>query len=86
MRKRPLKAKPATMGRPITLAEPLATMAKAVGGIGPLLPLLGAKSPSTVRRWSATLKAGTSLPPRITAKIEQVLQDIQGAKRGRRKQ
>jgi hypothetical protein len=86
MRKRPLKAKPATMGRPITLSEPLAAMAKAVGGIGPLLPLLGAKSPSTIRRWSALLKTGTPLPPRITAKIEQVLQDIQGAKRGRRKQ
>jgi hypothetical protein len=74
------------MGRPIKLAEPLASMVKDAGGIGPLLPLLGAKSPSTLRRWSDLLKSGTPLPPRIIAKIEKAKQDIQGAQRGRRNQ
>jgi hypothetical protein len=84
MTRSPRKADPAKMGRPITLAEPLATMAKDAEGIGALLPLLGAKSPSTIRRWSDLLKHGIPLPPRIAAKIEKAQQDIQGAQRGRR--
>ena len=58
-----------TMGRPITMAFPLAEMAEAAGGVAKLAAILGVKSPSTIRRWSNIIYSPADLPPGIQARI-----------------
>jgi hypothetical protein len=52
---------PKRLGRPITLAEPLATLARDLGGIPQLREALGGVSQSTIHRWSDKLAAGLPL-------------------------
>ena len=68
------------MGRPPTLAPPIARLVKKAGGIPHLLPLLGIKSPSTLRRWSDTLKKGLKLSPAITTQLEAAKAALKGKK------
>jgi hypothetical protein len=64
------------MGRPIELAEPLASIAIRLGGIQALRHRLGGVSPSTIHRWSDKIRRQETLPPLVQLAIANILNDF----------
>jgi len=59
------------IGRPITLPEPLRSLAEKAGGVGKLRDLMGGIPSTTINRWGALLAARQPLPRSATQAIEK---------------
>ena len=67
---------PKKKGRPIELAEPLASIAEHLGGIQPLRARLNDVARATIHRWSDKIRAGEPLPPLVALAIQTIQDDI----------
>ena len=67
---------PKKRGRPIDLAEPLATLADLLGGIQPLRARLNNIARATINRWSEKIRNGEPLPSLAILAIKQIQAEL----------